>query len=81
MHSLIFEQPAQALHLQRDQLFIYDDRPTHVRFAQWYMRQSTRNVDFPVYVLFLDEATFKKMGWRIEFVQCSFEVWKKNPML
>ncbi|GIX93516.1 hypothetical protein CEXT_240701 [Caerostris extrusa] len=43
----------QALHLQRDQLFLYDDRPTYARCAQWYMQQSTRNVNFPVYVLFL----------------------------
>ena len=51
-----------AFYPQSIKLLLPEDHPASVKFAQWYLQQSVKYVNFPAYVLFTDESTFDRDG-------------------
>ncbi|GIY61898.1 hypothetical protein CDAR_581351 [Caerostris darwini] len=43
-----------------------------MRFEQWYLQQSARDVNFPAYALFSDEVTFNRD------VVCNVHLWSEE---
>ncbi|GIY26985.1 hypothetical protein CDAR_380891 [Caerostris darwini] len=55
-----------AFHLQRVQLTLTDDHPEHVRFAQWYLQQSTQDITPQPEVIRVDvQGSRRPGGWKM----------------